>query len=165
MQEIATLEKTSDAATQLSNPAFHTNLPFPFIGRTLPNRFKMDKTQKWFYMGREKFVELLNSLDDEEWGINRSALWVYGTKGYGKSHILAALICYLSAKGMRVIYIPDCRECIKDPVEYFRTAMLFAWADDNKMQKLIITLDTLDKIHNFFNFSKKPRTSYLSLIK
>jgi hypothetical protein len=81
---------------------------------------------------------------------DRSALWVYGTKGYGKSHLLAALVCYLAAQEVPVVYIPDCRECIKDLVAYVRAAMLFAWADDKTIQDEIITLNTEEKIGSFF---------------
>ena len=93
-------------------------------------------------------MELLKSL--QRWPCNRSALWVYGTRGYGKSHLLAALVYYLSAGKERVVYIPDCRECLKDPIPYFQAAMLFSWADDNDMQKEIIRLDTFEKIYHFF---------------
>lgn len=46
---------------QLSNPTFHTKLPFPFIGHAIPRRFQInikDNERNWFYMGREKFTEL-----------------------------------------------------------------------------------------------------------
>jgi chromosomal replication initiation ATPase DnaA len=130
-------------------------LPFPFVGPFLPTRFKPDSGSgsegNWFYVGREKFVELLDRLRDVRKSHNRSALWVYGTKGYGKSHLLAALVCYLTAQGERVVYIPDCRECAKKPVAYVRAAMLFAWADDKTIQDEIITLDTQEKIENFLD--------------
>jgi chromosomal replication initiation ATPase DnaA len=80
-----------------------------------------------------------------------TALWIYGTKGYGKSHLLAALVCYLTTQGKRVVYIPDCRECIKSPVTYVQAAMLFAWTDDKAIQDEIITLDTQEKIQDFFD--------------
>src|SRR4051812_13207861 len=88
LQEIITFEP-SDAAVQFSNPSFYTKLLFPFVGPVLPTRFTLDKEDKWFYMGRERFTELLYSLQDEEWRNKRSALWLYGTRGYGKSHLLA----------------------------------------------------------------------------
>jgi hypothetical protein len=145
-------DQLPDAVVQLSNPAFHTKLPFPFVGAAVPGRFNIgsDSGANWFYTGRKKFVELLDGLRDVRDSLDRSALWVYGTKGYGKSHLLAALACYLTAQGERVVYIPDCRECLKDPVPYVRAAMLFAWADNKAMQDKIITLDTRKKIQHFF---------------
>jgi hypothetical protein len=147
----------SNAAVQLSDPAFTTKLPFPFVGATIPKRFNIGHDNMWFYMGREKFMELLNTLD-EPWRKDRAALWVYGTRGYGKSHLLAALVCLLSARKERVVYIPDCRDCLKAPTLYFRAAMLLTWADDDDMQKKIINLSTMEQIHVFF---KKHRAIFV----
>jgi len=151
-QEITTMSQLLDAAVQLSKPDFHTNLPFPFVGTALPTRFKTKpgEDDKWFYMGREKFVELLHSFKDVRERRDRTALWVYGTKGYGKSHLLAALVCYFAAQEERIVYIPDCRECVKDPILYFKAAMLFAWLGDGSEQREIMTLDTMEKIYKFF---------------
>ena len=105
-------------------------------------------------MGRERFAELLERLWDIQRRHDRSALWVYGTKGYGKSHLLAALVCFLSARKEKVVYIPDCREYVQDPVRYLQMAMLFAWADDDNIQREIIGLDTWKKIDDFFQSCK-----------
>jgi hypothetical protein len=151
-EKFKTLGQLPNAAVQLSNPAFYTKLPFPFVGSVVPARFEVDSDSEdsWLYVGREKFVELLDRLWYVQKACNRSALWVYGTKGYGKSHLLAALVCYLAAQEEPVVYIPDCRECVKEPVGYVQAAMLFAWADDKTMQDEIITLDTQEKIQHFF---------------
>ena len=83
-------------------------------------------------------------------------LLVYGTKGYGKSHLLAALVCYLAAQGEQVVYIPDCRAFIMDSVEIFRLAMLFAWADNPALKDQIIKLNSLEEISLFLNgYGKK----------
>jgi hypothetical protein len=150
-EKIKTLGQLPNAAVQLSNPAFYTKLPFPFVG-VVPPQFKVDtdSEENWFYVGREKFMELLDRLRYVQKAWDRSALWVYGTKGYGTSHLLAALVCYLAAQEERVVYIPDCRECVKNPVVYVQAAMLFAWADDKTMQDYIITLDTQEEIERFF---------------
>jgi chromosomal replication initiation ATPase DnaA len=115
-----------------------------------PIRFTVDKKYCWRYVGREKFAKLLSEfrLVQEESKYKR--LWVYGTRGYGKSHLLAALVCYLTALDERVIYIPDCGSCIEDPVQHLQTAMLFAWADKTTQDK-ILTLKTEDKIKEFLN--------------
>jgi hypothetical protein len=145
-------DQLPNAVVQLSNPAFDTKLPFPFVGPVVPTRFHTDPGPRcnWLYTGREMFVELLNRFEHVREAHNRSALWVYGTKGYGKSHLLAVLVCYLTAQGERVVYIPECRECAKDSVEYVQTAMLFAWADDEAIQEEIIALDSEETIREFF---------------
>ena len=141
----------SDIARQFADPAFHAKLLFPSPFSSLPKRFEIDSEHKWFYAGREKFADLVKKFESERWGLDRSALWIYGTKGYGKSHLLAALVCYLISRNQRVVYLHDCRECLRNPVGYMRAAMLFAWGDDTNIQERIIPLDTMDSICNFLN--------------
>lgn len=59
----------------------------------------------------------------------RQSLYLYGSKGYGKSHILLALACLLVRYGHHVVYLPDCRAMLRAPVPYLRKALLFAFAD------------------------------------
>jgi hypothetical protein len=144
--------KLSHAAVQLSSPAIQIKLPFPFVGSNLPERFNYDGDhQYWDYMGREKFAELLRVVKELEVTELRGYLF-YGTIGYGKSHLLAALACYLIADGKRVIYIPDCRPCAWSPLIYFRAAMLLAWGGpgDNVIRERIMALDTEEAIVEFF---------------
>lgn len=147
----------SGVVAEFSSPTFDTKLPFPFVGTAVPKQFKVGDGDEgdWFYVGRERFTELLDLLRTVQRRCDLSALWVYGTKGYGKSHLLAALVCYLVAQKERVVYIPDCWECIKDPVEYVQVAMLFAWADDPTIQDEIITLNTWEMIYRFFHRHRK----------
>ena len=162
LQKIKTLDRTvvpcfngdipfTNAVAQLSDPAFCSELPFPFVG-VVPTRFKVDPNnveKNWSYMGREKFTKLVEDFETMRKSPNHTALWVYGTRGYGKSHLLATFVCYLASQGKRVVYIPDCRECAKDSVEYFQIAMLFAWADDKNMQNEIMALSSMKEIYMF----------------
>jgi hypothetical protein len=140
------------AVDKLSDPTFEYNLAFPFIGR-VPVRFKLHSKAEgsWQYVGRTKFKNLVENLENVRRGRNYSAVWLYGTQGYGKSHLLAALVCYLAAQCERVVYIPDCREWFRDPVGYLQTAMLFAWADDITAQEEICTKTTEDELEAFIN--------------
>jgi|SRR5947209_17602433 len=142
------------AVDQLSHPAFECKLPFPFVGSKAPVRFTLVEGN-WQYVGRTKFKELLQELKKVQESDNYSTVWLYGTQGYGKSHLLAALVCYLAAQDERVVYIPDCRALLEDPVEYVLATMLFAWADDIATQKIIMTLNTLEEIREFFKSVKK----------
>ena len=148
-QEIRALGILDDIAVKFSDPAFHNKLLFPFVNDTVPTRFGIDNENKWFYVGREIFTELLNEVQ-KPWLPDRSSLWVYGTRGYGKSHLLAALVYCLSATEKRIVYIPDCRGCLIDPITYIRAAMLFAWADDESKKEEIMTLKTWAEIYEFF---------------
>jgi hypothetical protein len=71
--------------------------------------------------------------------------------GYGKSHILAALACLLRRRGDRVIYLPDCRQMLVDPVLYGKSALLCAFSDQHSSTKrdTIQSLSSSDEILDF----------------
>jgi hypothetical protein len=144
-------DQDSNSIDKLSIPTFEHTFPFPFIG-VVPERFKVvsKAEDKWSYMGRTMFKKLLEKLKNVQESCSYTTVWLHGTQGYGKSHLLAALVCYLAAQDERVVYIPDCRAMVKEPVEYLQSAMLFAWADDITTQKEIITLKTKEEIRDFF---------------
>jgi len=142
---------------QLSNPTFDTTLPFPFVGFVLPRIFELigGNEEDWFYMGREKFAELRDKFEHICNDPTRTTLIVYGTEGYGKSHLLAALVCYLAAKEVKVVYVPNCWSLWSNPELYIRAAMLFAWADDERKQQIIMRLDTLEEIGEFLEMQSE----------
>jgi hypothetical protein len=141
---------------KLSDPAVKYTLAFPFVGAAVPNRFKVGHTaeKEWDYVGRTKFKELLKELKFVRESDYHTTLWLYGTQGYGKSHLLGTLVCYLAAQDELVVYIPDYLQFLENPVEYMQTAMLFAWADDIAAQEKIMTLKTMDEIKDFFKSLK-----------
>jgi len=139
------------AVAGLSDPKTEHEIPFPFTSAGAPCRFRLNDKKNWRYMGRQKFAELLAKFQLVQKSAMYNRLWVHGTEGYGKSHLLAALVCYLAALDKRVIYIPDCREWLDDdPVGYVRTAMLFAWPD-KATQNEILALNTKRKIEWFLD--------------
>jgi DNA replication protein DnaC len=115
----------------------------------VPERFKIDNKQKWPYAGRIMFRKLIEELKMVREGYTYTTVWLYGTQGYGKSHLLAVLACYLLAQDERVIYIPDCREWLRNPIGDIKKAMLFAWADEITTQEEIETLRTEVEIEDF----------------
>jgi len=149
--------KCPDIVSQLSDPAFKSRLPFPFVGKTIPNRFYVDdntEDKSWLYVGREKLAHLLSKFEHIRHSSGWKTVYVYGTRGYGKSHLLAATVCVLAATETKVVYIPDCREFIQEPVRYMITAMLFAWVDDESKQQDIMALKTQEDIYKFFRGKK-----------
>ncbi|KIX01145.1 uncharacterized protein Z518_10211 [Rhinocladiella mackenziei CBS 650.93] len=138
------------AVALLSDPKSVHVLPFPIVNMCTPARFAIGKEKVWRYTGREIFPELLRELKFIRQEYTYTTLWVYGTRGYGKSYLLAALVCYLSALGEHVIYIPDCRAWLNDPIQIFRVALLFAFTDE-ATQDEITKLDTMKKIGQFLD--------------
>ena len=151
------------AAAQLSNPAIQVKFPFPFVGDSIPERFNYSGDHGyWDYVGREKFAELVDAIDVLETTHWRGYLF-YGTIGYGKSHLLAMLACYLISAGKRIIYIPDCRECAWRPVDYLKAAMLLAWGrrEDSAMRQKLLALDTTEAISQFFGAQSSTKIIFL----
>ncbi|KIX04448.1 uncharacterized protein Z518_05316 [Rhinocladiella mackenziei CBS 650.93] len=124
------------AVDKLSDPTLNHTLDFPFVG-CMPERFNEPgiDDDRWLYMGRTMFKNLLR-------------------EGFGKSHFLAALVCYFAAQDERVVYLPDCQGLLDNPISYVTKAMLFAWADDLSTQEEIMDLRTQDQIDDFFRFEK-----------
>jgi hypothetical protein len=138
----------------LSDPTYEHTLPFPFIGYPVSLRFN-SSGGNWQYMGRTKFRELLQTLKKLRKDDRYTTIRLCGTPGYGKSHLLAALVCYLAAQDERVVYIPDCQACLEYPFRYMQAAMLFARADDTTAVEEIKSLETEDEITEFFKLQKK----------
>lgn len=70
----------------------------------------------------------------------RRAIYIYGSMGYGKSHILAALACLLIRTGHRIVYLPDCRAMLGEPLSYVQRALRLAlWKpeDTNALKKVL----------------------------
>ncbi|KIX05607.1 uncharacterized protein Z518_06479 [Rhinocladiella mackenziei CBS 650.93] len=150
------------AVDKLSDPTLNHILDFPFID-TIPERFKEPDIAegKWLYMGRTMFKDFLHEVKKVREERFYRRCWLYGTQGFGKSHLLAALVCYFVAQDERVVYLPDCRSLLDDPVSYVVAAMLFAWADDFTTQKKIMALNTEDQIRKFFKSQKNKNVVFV----
>jgi len=103
------------------------------------------------YMGRERFSELWTKVDSFERGFSFSKLFLNGTMGAGKSHMLAALTCLLFRLGRRPVYIPDCRQLCRDPLPYIQSALLCAFADPSSalQRNEIRSLQSMESAKNF----------------
>ena len=130
-----------------SNPENIIEIPFPFLSFVQPtDRFNLDAGGNFAYMGREGFSRVLKFFDN-----SRRYRWlrIYGSIGYGKSHILAAMACYLFQQGKRVVYLPDCRPMVKDFLEYLRCGLLLAFGDSESHQIEIVKCLSVDAIRSF----------------
>jgi hypothetical protein len=131
LHELAELHRQIQSLSQetkdYSDPSIVLRLPFPSLN-IIPARFSVSDGRAISYMGREFFLQLWDTfVTTKNDSRHRQAIYVYGSQGFGKSHILAALACLLVRKGERVVYIPDCPAMLLDPFLYLRTALLFAF--------------------------------------
>ncbi|CAG8646276.1 13052_t:CDS:2, partial [Acaulospora morrowiae] len=69
--------------------------------------------------------------------------------GYGKSHILTAIACFLLRSERRVVYLPDCRELALNPVNYIKSALFLTYVDDNAKISEINACENFDQIVKF----------------
>jgi len=116
----------------LSNPSTFTTLPFPSLLLMPSQRFekkKINGIDHFQYMGRSQFRELHQCVESEDFLDASESLYLYGTSGSGKSHLLAALVYQLVREGKRVFYIPDCFSLLLEPSETMWAACHFALYD------------------------------------
>ena len=116
----------------LADPREFTNLPFPSLAPIPSQRFNAEQINgisRFEYMGRSKFRELQKRTEGRNFLKGNESLYVYGTSGSGKSHLLAALACHLIREERRVFYIPDCSALLMEPAITIWRALHFAFYD------------------------------------
>jgi len=116
----------------LSNPSTFTTLPFPSLLQMPSQRFEtkdINDVDHFEYMGRTPFRELQQRTQNVNFLKGSESLYLYGTSGLGKSHLLAALAYNLVREGSRVFYIPDCSTLLLEPAKTMWTALNFALYD------------------------------------
>jgi IstB-like ATP binding protein len=123
----------------LSNPSTFTTLPFSSLLPMPSQRFekrKINGVQQFEYMGRSMFRELQMRIEKGAFLDGNESLYLYGTSGSGKSHLLAALVYHLIRKGERVFYIPDCSSLLLEPAETMLAAFHFAFYDSPVLETI-----------------------------
>ena len=127
-------------------------LTWSFLSRGLiPCCFKTSGRNpiNYRYFGSTIFRDIYQNIQSLMDSTNCMDLLLDGPLGVGKSHILATIAYLLTAQGYRVIYLPDCRDLLRDSVRYLRHAMLLAWADDWDKTKQILQMKTQNHIEKF----------------
>jgi hypothetical protein len=99
------------------------------------------------YYGRETFGELAKRCER----MNRTSrlLYLHGTMGTGKSHVMAACAAYLVANGKTVVFLPDCRLLAPSPHYIIRNALLLAFADSPRILPNIYSIKSDDDLRKF----------------
>jgi len=87
-------------------------------------------------MGRHPFRELHKRIQDKHFLTGSESLYLSGTSGSGKSHLLATLAYNLVREGKRVFYIPDCSTFLLWPEEVMWKALEFAFYDSNILETI-----------------------------
>lgn len=169
----------------LSNPTTFTTLPFPSLLPMPTQRFErkiVNDMHHFEYMGRYLFGELHKRTQDKNFLKGNESLYLYGTSGSGKSHLLAALAYNLVREGRRVFYIPDCSTFLLQPEATMWMALNFAFYDStdilgaiedrhdvnamidfmSKYQDLYIIVDQVNALESEENDNLKAQKSLVS---
>ena len=154
-----------DPNLDFSDPRTSITLPFPSL-LPMPERFQnaefKDNMKGFQFMGRSIFSNLLQEVQSSDFLGKRHNLYLYGTSGTGKSHLLAALVCHLVRDRKRVVYLPGCLHLLEDARECFRSALLFAFYDDYHSRQTIEGTWIVDDLLEFVR--KQPRGSLYLII-
>ena len=131
------------------------DLPFPSVNE-IPPRFSLLDEGRFSYMGREWFKRVFEAFSlVQSNSLQRQAVYIYGSKVFGKSYIFAALACVLVRKGIQVVYIPDCRACLLDLLSYLLTAFAFAFVkSETSFREEILDCENFE---SFANFCRRTR--------
>jgi Cdc6-like AAA superfamily ATPase len=105
-------------------------------------------------MGRRKFTELYEKIQGPSFIAGYEAIYLYGSSGSGKSHILAALVCQLIREGNRVVYIPDCAQLLNDFASVIQSALYFAFFDSEPHLGAITSAQKEEDLFKFWDKNK-----------
>ena len=59
------------------------------------------------------------------------------------------MVCLLMRKGRKVVFLPDCKALLLEPVDYFRSALLLTFAAEPAAQAQVVGLCTVDAVVAF----------------
>jgi hypothetical protein len=127
-KNITAIRKASSNAEDYSTPGLVQQIPFPFIGAP-HGRFLIEEEygiNVFSYGGREMFQKLHDEVNALKSLGGHTNLQLYGTIGYGKSHILALAVLLMCLGKDRVVYVPDCKKMLVSPSDYMKKALLLA---------------------------------------
>jgi hypothetical protein len=140
-----------------SDPTLLTMLPFPSTLGIPTQRFKWSKQDNFYlfqYMGRSKFKDLLGRVQGDNFLEGFEHIYLCGSSGYGKSHILAALACKLIREKKRVLYIPNCAELLMDFKEVIRIGLYFACYESEPLLEEIRSALDFDDLYRIWKKQK-----------
>jgi Cdc6-like AAA superfamily ATPase len=145
----------------LSNPTTFIELPFPTPLAPSTSRFhtkRIDGVDCFPYMGRTKFMELNCLVESASFWRKNHGIYLFGTSGSGKSHILAASVVRLIQEGKKVVYLPNCIRLVRNFEATIRIALYFAFYGDSKA---CADIDHARGVDELLEFLQKNKDNYL----
>ncbi|KAA8906952.1 hypothetical protein FN846DRAFT_918946 [Sphaerosporella brunnea] len=140
------------------DPSNVLKLPFMYIGEVPSDRFIV--TDGCFnYYGRECFADLSKAIDSMAFQGCRKH-FLHGSLGTGKSHLLAALVCWLTKTGRSVVYLPDCRAMLQNTFTYIQKALRLTFFQHEEHRNYI---QDCTKITELIDFCEKLADGEITL--
>ena len=128
----------------LDNPSKWSTLPFPCISDSPVDRFAFNDVGDFCFMGR---VSLPTIHAEIERMSKTKRVNIYGTKGYGKSHIIAAIVAQMMKDNKNpVVFLPHAGDLAATPMTYLQGALALAFARDAKLLDQIARCDSVDQL-------------------
>ena len=143
-----TAEHAPDEVEEYCNPSTTHWLPFLASRHLASDRFCFDNEEKFRYYGRANFVEVYNEVMSMR-RVGRRKLFLHGTSGSGKSHILAALACLLTRKGKPVVYLADCVSLVQSPMRGILASLTIAFANHEDLLEQIKMINSQKSLEEF----------------
>ena len=129
-----------------SDPAKKLSLPFPYIDSAPSDRFTISDDGAFTYIGRECFSQVYEAVKAFNYTAGIRHIYLKGTMGFGKSHVLAAIAVKLLKEDKRVVYIPDCALLISKPVRVLSSALYLAIRDNEEMMRGISKASSVNEL-------------------
>ena len=147
-----------------AEPSKLHSLPFPSLDRTAQtDRFKFNEQGYFTYVGREKFPEIVDAIPNYVDFRRPLKLNIYGTMGYGKSHILAALACYFTCLDRPVVYIPNSGSLVSNFVTHMKLAFLSACAHPSRRHYWPEILN-IQSVEDAITFGQRTDEDFLFIV-
>ena len=129
-----------------SNPTLFRELPFEWG--------KQDDFYLFQYMGRSKFNDLLEQVQGDNFIEGFESIYLYGSSGSGKSHLLAALVCHLIRLKKRVLYVPNCSELLANFDGAIQVGLSFACYESESLFEEILSACSFDDLKRIWRKEK-----------
>lgn len=137
-------------------PTVQQMVPLPILG-VAHDRYMValgaHGIRKFRYMGREKYTEVIREmcLQRDEISIRghpetRHTINIFGTSGYGKSHIITACVVSMLKAVIPVVFIGHTRDLGAHPLRYLKAALAVAFGRDETMLRDILQRDSVDDL-------------------
>jgi hypothetical protein len=108
----------------------------PILPHGIPTVLFLEQEGYRTYQGRNSFQTVHDHVMALGMGVFKE-MYLHETLGYGKSYLICALVCHLMSIGKRALYTLDCKQLVRDLLQYLEESFRLAFADDTDIVGLL----------------------------